>query len=263
LRIENHTSGTDEGASTDLAYLDRAIAEDPTDYRLLVARGEIHARFRRWHEAGLHFARAANLHPSDITNWWRSAALAVAVGDEDRRRRTFRELMDHFGDTRVGNEVGKVAKICLLKPATAAEGEKAIRILKELFPTGAAWGVLGHWFSALALADQRGGDPARGLEQLAQARSTPGFAGDRALRTFASLVEALCHDALGQAEPARSALRNAETLMRANLWEHSLPLPADSVWLDWLLADILYREAEARIVYRPIFPEDPFVPAAR
>jgi serine/threonine protein kinase/WD40 repeat protein len=261
LRLENPASGTQEEPFTDLAYLDRAIADDPTDYRLLVARGEIHARFRRWHEAGLHFERAATLRPSDITNWWRSAALAVAVGDAERQRRIFRGLMVEFGDSRVGSEVGKVAKICLLKPATASEGKKAVRILEELIPTGAAWGVLGHWLCALALADQREGDPARGLERLEQARRTPGFSGDGALRAYASLVEALCHNSLGRAEPARKALQNARSLLRANLWEHALPLPANGVWLDWLLADILYREAEARIVYDPIFPADPFVPA--
>jgi hypothetical protein len=113
----------------------------------------------------------------------------------------------------------------------------------------------------VALSDLRTGNLARGLDQLAHARRTPGFGRDPRFQAFAFVVEALCPDGLGRPEPALEALHNAELLLRQRLWERSLPLPADADWQHWLIVEILYREAEARIVHGPIFPVDPFVPS--
>ena len=38
------------------------------------------------------------------------------------------------------------------------------------------------------------------------------------------------------------------------------PIHLTDAWYDWLICKILFREAEAAILYDPIFPADPFAP---
>jgi hypothetical protein len=243
----------------DLEYLDRAIAEDPADYRLLLKRGEILARNRRWPEAARDYERAAPLAPPDIMNSLRCVALALTVGDEDQYRRVYRGMLERFGDTQATFEIGKVCKIALMKRATASEADRTTRIMEDLISSGQAQGLSAWFLGSLALADERAGDPARGLERLDRLRKMLGSGGSPAIEAWAAIVRALCHERLGRRGPALEALREAESLLRTNLWEHALPL--DTEWHDWLLDQVLFREAEARIIKDPIFPDDPFAPA--
>jgi serine/threonine protein kinase/WD40 repeat protein len=260
LKNQAHARGIQGTLPAVLRYLDRAIAAEPTDYRLLVVRGDAHARLRHWHEAAHDYERATTLAPAEIMNWYRSAALALAASDDNRWYLIYRTMMDRFGESRAVDVVGKIARICLIRPATAAGGKGTYRAIADLLSTAGAANYRGHWLCNLALADHRAGDHAHALELLGQTRKTPTFAAEPSLQALVSVVEALCQDGLGRREPALNALHVAEALLRANLWQHALPLAA--TWHDSLLAEVLYREAEARIVYDPICPADPFVPSS-
>jgi serine/threonine protein kinase/WD40 repeat protein len=254
------TRGIREDPAAALRSLDGAIALDPADYRLRRARGELLARYRRWDEAARDFELAATRAPEDVMNWYRSAAVALMVGDADRYRGIYREIMARFGETRAVDVVGKVLKIPLMKKATAAEGEAPGRVVEDLIARGKAGGFVPWFVYTLALADYRAGDHARALGRLDPVGPLRGYTGTGPQQAFASVVAALAHAGLGHREVALDALHRADSLLRANLRDHPVPLGTD--WLDWVLDEVLYREARARIVYDPIFPPDPFAPRA-
>jgi tetratricopeptide (TPR) repeat protein len=257
-KIQILTGGTQGQRPPTLDELDRAIAVDPDDPGLWRMRGDLHARHARWNEALDDLERVAHLEPSDVMSWYRPAGIALMIGDDDRYRRLYRPLMDRFGGSDEVAVVGKVLKLPMLKPATAAEGKRAARVVEDLIARNQAANFLPWFLCSLALADHRAGENQRALERLDQASKTSIYASWPSLHAFAVSVAALAHDRLGQRKQALNDLSSAKALLRANLWDRRPPLADD--WLDWVFDQVLYHEAEARLVYDPIFPADPFAP---
>jgi serine/threonine-protein kinase len=232
-------------------------SRETNDDHLLRACGEIHAHDRRWYEAARDFERVAHLAPSNLMNWYRAAAAVRITGDEERYRRVFREMMDHFGATQKVFEVDKVFKLALLTATTAPEGSPPGRVVEGLLSRNSGAGLDAWFWCSLALADHRAGEPARALKRLDLASAARGYSRLTKFQVLAWVIRALAHDGLGQRKQARHALDQAESLLRTHLWQNAL-LPGDD-WIDWTFAASLYREAEARIIHSPIFPRDPFV----
>ena len=73
--------------------------------------------------------------------------------------------------------------------------------------------------------------------------------------------EAACLLDVGRAEDARAALAEARTILEPCFPTTGAASPLDSDWLDIIISQILYNQAEGRIL-DAAFPADPFVPPA-
>jgi hypothetical protein len=87
------------------------------------------------------------------------------------------------------------------------------------------------------------------------------------VRTLARLFLAMAHQPLGQVAEARrelDAVRKGPDVLRHDRWFGVPELASGELmsygWTELLIATIVLREAEALIVYDPIFPADPFAP---
>ena len=112
----------------------------------------------------------------------------------------------------------------------------------------------------MGINDYREGRYAGAIRQLTAAARP---ASHRYARALAQLFLAMAHQRLGHEAEARRALDAARTFVdslgRSDFTRES---PRGEVmryaWTEWVIATIVRHEAEALIVYDPIFPADPF-----
>jgi tetratricopeptide (TPR) repeat protein len=243
-------------AALALAYLDR-LAEswrDQPGVRLLHAAAL--SRLGRWDEAGVDLARLIELDPSDHYPWYQSAPLYLQRGDEPGYRRHCRRMLEQFGATADPVVAERTSKACLLAPLPESDREAARRLAERAVAMARAQGhsVLPWARLAQALADYRGGnfENASTLADEGLAQGSGGW--NRELP--AHLVRAMADFRLGRIEEARAALTRVSELFRTQLPKlDSRDLVSN--WHDWLICDILYREARA-LILNADFPADPF-----
>jgi hypothetical protein len=65
---------------------------------------------------------------------------------------------------------------------------------------------------------------------------------------------------LGRRDEARTALEEASNIYRAKV-PRAIALDPGVLWIDLLLCEILHSEAEALVLFDPIFPANPFAPS--
>jgi hypothetical protein len=100
------------------------------------------------------------------------------------------------------------------------------------------------------LAEYRAGKPLQSMDWLSARRS----AGVH-LAIPANLVFAMAEQRAGRADQARRLLADAAAALRSG--GVGLFGRGES-WHDWMACDLLRREAEAKILYDPVFPANPF-----
>src|SRR5262249_38512506 len=101
---------------------------------------------------------------------------------------------------------------------------------------------------ARALTEYRAGRPAGAAEWLK--RYAPREE-DMSCGIQAFAVLAMAHHRLGNADEARAALTAAAAVRAARMPDPANGRPFDADWHDWLMAEALYREAEALLPRGP------------
>jgi tetratricopeptide (TPR) repeat protein len=214
------------------------------DWEQLLARGAEQARARQWPQAAAAFAAALRIHPDDHWHWFRAATLLAWTKDQSAYRRHCAEMLQRFGETTHPNIAERTAKACLLIEG-AADMKTVVRLADQAV---AATDHPDHLYFLLArgLAHYRAGEFDKALEQASKAISgNPKVIG---LDTPAHLVVAMSHHQLGQAAEASKALGQAREIMGQD-WFPKLESGelADAWWHDWLICQILHREAAGLI----------------
>jgi hypothetical protein len=208
----------------------------PRHRNLLIARFHYFGRRGRWKEAAAAVARILELDPEDgwALNYRRN--LLLFIGDLEGYRRESRR-------TPVYRD-GKMA----------IEGTPEGRTTKTDHPTGPP---------SLADVDYREG---RYTEVIRRNEETLKLTSHPYTLTGAHLHLAMAHQRLGHPTEARreldAARKRLEGLGRAHGWRDSSEEREllDYGWTEWVIATLVLHEAEALIVYDPIFPADPFAP---
>jgi tetratricopeptide (TPR) repeat protein len=242
-------------AADDVARAITLAPLDPVVYRMGAA---IYARLERWDQAAETFAELLEREPADHWDWYLAAALWSRTGDQDRYQRFCRGMLDRFHQTDDPEIAERTAKVCLLLPQPGPQYEVA---------RGLAEGALGHgplWFQpyaalAKALADYRGERFADAVATLEQAEAATQGRGPVQFEAPARFVRAMALTRLGRRDEGRKAWEKASQLSRMSLTE-PVALDPTRYWVDPLISYVLCHEAEALILYDPIFPTDPFAP---
>ena len=185
------------------------------------------------------------MQPENLGLRYSQVLSLLAWGDWPGLRRASADLLDHFGASTNHLIANNVAWYCVLGPDAVADREAPVR-LAELAVNQAPEAEKPGLLNTLGAALYRAGrfeESIRRLEEGIQKQR-----GESAPQDWAFL--ALAHHQLGHRPEARRWLDRFRTY-RANQ-------NAGAFWNE-LEIRLLRREAEALILYDPIFPRDPFV----
>jgi hypothetical protein len=207
-------------------------------------RGDDRAMHQRWAEAAAGYGQLVRLHPDDLALRRRQILLLGAAGELDQLQRTRSDVLDRFGRTAIAGVANDVSWCCSLAPGMDDHLEVLVR-LAELGADGAAGRDKGRLLNTVAAALYRAGrfeDAIRRLDEGIQLKG-----GTSEPRDWVFL--AMAHHRLGRRDFAHRYLESLRNLQPSG--------EAGQFWTE-LEIRLLQREAEAVILYDPIFPADPF-----
>jgi tetratricopeptide (TPR) repeat protein len=219
----------------------QALGLKDSDPNLWADRARMHRNLGRWAEAAADHARLLDRHPEDHFLWYQAAALEAYRGDREGYQRVCRGLLERFGNTRSPYIAERAVKSCLLL-AGVIEDRKRMADLTRV--------ALAHqtdpWFLpwcrlAKTLEEYRAG---RWTDAAGWAEKS--LAGDPPVHVQASawFLSAMIQHRMGRTDDARAALARAQKIIAARI----PPLhQAEESWHDWLITQVLRREAEALI----------------
>jgi tetratricopeptide (TPR) repeat protein len=234
-----------------LAKLTAAIERSPDDTARRWSRGEWYARHRRWKEAAADLQPFLERQPlesrsvHDAWPWAFAAPILVAAGDREVYRRLCREMLKRFGDTQEPYTAERIAKACLLLPASGKDRDLACQLADRTVTLGKKSGEL--WFIfGKGLADYRRGNYRAAAEALDPLAS----GGSGVLHVNCRLILAMACYRQGDAKAARQHLTEAAKLLDQNVSDPGrFPVFPGSLRYqnDWLIALLLHREAQTLI----------------
>jgi hypothetical protein len=259
-------TGTYAIAAADPELFRRVAAIRPRDRRLYRARLDHLAERRDWLAAADVLARLDALGPFDHYFGHIEGIIRAFVNDVEGYRRVCQRMLARFGATSQPTIARRVLQTCLLlHDALPDLGTlKPLRDRMPHDPTESAY-EYSLWTEALWLIRSGQHDAAlntlRGVGQSWPAEILPQL----------PLMRAIAYQRTGQAAAAGRELaesrRRIEELAKPtprfeglafDPW-HEGKLPrGDGEWHDYLRILVLRREAEALILYDPVFPADPF-----
>jgi serine/threonine protein kinase/tetratricopeptide (TPR) repeat protein len=240
----------------------RVVQMRPHHLTVLIARCHYFGRRRRWKEADELLARVIELDPADEQARGYHRTLLLFTGDLEGYRRACREREDKLvaegEDPMDANFLGQYQSNRLRdagppRPNTGPQANYRVRLWSAIYA-------------------YRRGQFAGAARQLAE---IPGSTEHPYFLSLAHLFLAMAQEQLGHEAEARRELDTARKLVDRlgglygdgestdrNLMNYGESAEKNLMnygWTEWVIATIVRREAEAMIVYDPIFPADPFV----
>ncbi|HEX5102568.1 MAG TPA: hypothetical protein VFV87_02075, partial [Pirellulaceae bacterium] len=230
-----------DGYSQGIAEFEEANRLSPDKSYFAYRLGNAYARWGRWREAAPLLRRASDTWPTDRWNAYHHAILSAYVGDMESYRLACRRLLD--ADKPDGADLGpyNAAIACLLAPDGIGQSDR----IRELAIEEQAERLNDRRkANARALAQLRAGQWRSAIDELGTVPTEPNGARNH-LTSLAIL--AMAQQGSGDLPAAKQSLATAKSL-RAATWPYpEQGRPFGEFWQNWLLAEILLREAEGLI----------------
>ncbi len=226
------------------AYAEAARAR-PRNPSVRDALAGLHVRLGRLGRAEAELAEASRWIPDDAHLPRRRVLLLLESGDRAGWRDACAALLARFGGTIDPMPASEVARAWALAPGPAGDPAAALRLAEVGTGLIGTPGAMADTVTTLGAALYRAGRPAEAIGRLEEAIRARGGAGSP--RDWALLT--LAHGRLGHRAEARRWLDR--------LREHQPSTDPVQFW-DELEIRVLRSEAEAVILYDPVFPDDPF-----
>jgi tetratricopeptide (TPR) repeat protein len=228
-----------------ITELSQALDLQPYDPQLLAERGILYARLGQWKEASADYTKLAELRPTERINWLRAAPLPILAGDLERYREHCQKMLHQFGagDAVSDGREAMIVKACLLVPGMVDDSRLPIETLVEALDDGLVPSARSKWtFTVLALAAYRSAEANKTVHWIRKSQQSQGYAEEPRVQVLALLLLAMAQHQLGQSEEASQALAEASALIAEHLPKLAIGELGGS-WHDWLIAEILRREA--------------------
>jgi WD40 repeat protein len=249
VRFWETATGKDQ-KSSDLALLAR-LNDVPARLRWHRREAAASEAIQQWFAAAFHLRQLLLAHegdapqgePNDHGVWHRAVVLHAHLGNKEGYGRLCRAMLQRFGDTADPAIAERSAKACLLLADVNVEPQKVVQ-LADLAVTKQPEHPSMAWFClAKGLTAYRLGRPAEAGEWLQKSLAKKPAPYAEAMARF---VLTMTHQQRGQADEAKL------TLVRAQQITSELPPleKAGASWPDWMINDLLRREAETIIAAR-------------
>jgi serine/threonine-protein kinase len=233
----------------------RVVVLRPRDHESWLAHGNVLARRADWKGAAADFARAISLKPEKHPLWYQQTMLLLACGDEQGYRRHCRDMLARFGATQDPVIAERTAKSCLLLPCGTEQLHETSSLAETALAKGPDHEFYPFFELVKGLVEYREGSFAAAERRLGKlvADDNP----DWNLAPPAYFILAMAQHRLGQSAKAGESLTRATKIMDEQVPD--LAHAGDS-WHAWLMNRVFRSEAEALILYDPLFPADPLAP---
>lgn len=213
------------------------------------ALAEAYAAAGQWQRAGQALRSAVAVNGHECFAWLRTTPLLVLAGDEAAYREFCRDMLRQFRGARNVAVADRVCKACLLLPGMVDLSDLPVERLRAATNEPSQAGVR-PWFQATcALVSYREGNAQEAIRRAELVTNL----NDQPL-ALALVVRSMAEHRLGQVEQAHRTLSEASALIPAALatlgsdaYRGPLPVPAEIISHDWLIPEILRREASALI----------------
>ncbi len=228
-----------------------SIQREQPDVDALRRRGLLLATHCRWKEAAADTARLIELEPNDHTLYHALAPLLVQSGDLSGYRLHCAQELARFAGTSDPNTADRMAKNCLILPDSGVDLNAISAWADTAVTAGKGISAGLPWFQfCKGLAEYRQGHFASAVDWTQKALS-------RAVDIPELDVEAYMVLAMAQYRSDNAGEANAAFAKGVEIAERKLP-KLDSggylgdLWTDWIIAQVLMREAQALL--RPPAP---------
>ncbi len=228
----------------ELDRLTREIEANPRNASKFSARAEYQARLGRWKKAAADYQSSAKLIPQERYGWAKAATCFLMAGDAAAYREHCRAMAAQFKGTGDPLVADSVCKTCLLLLDTVPIADLPIQTIRNATPKTPP--TLKKWFlGCCGLIAYR-----QGLFEEAVDWSKKNTEPTEEWGALALVVRAMAERQLGQRDEANKTLAQAEALIPMELrtlgtegYTGLMPASAKNTQSDWLLAEILRREA--------------------
>jgi tetratricopeptide (TPR) repeat protein len=237
LRQQGKFSETEAVFSSLLNSTNQSPARLAAIYR---ARGFSRARHGQFESAADDLATALRYHPENHWNWYQLAPLMAKASDLPSFENLRRQMLIRFTHTNTVGIAERTAKACLLLPVSGEELTAARQCAEKATALATNSPLAAYYYLVGGLAKFRSGEFSAALDLLDLALAKPGVI-ERDVQALS--VKAMSLRALGRAAEASTTFEDA-----MSLWNEKLKTPAKGDYglgfHDWLIADILLREAQ-------------------
>lgn len=226
---------------TSLEMLTAGLQRMPGNRSLLFARSNLHAQAGRWEDAARDRGEALATDPGLLDNWLRQAPLLMLARNRPGYDRHRSEVLSRFHQVSDPAEANRVARACLLAPASREEARFISLLIERALKAGPSHPQFGSILATAALADFRSERWTQAAERISAALETPSAAVSTELRELCYLMLAMSRDHLKQNDAAQKAWIQARSLA-AGVGKRV----QSSEWWDAAITLVLRREAETR-----------------
>ncbi len=226
------------------AYAEAAHAR-PLNTSVWYAWARLHVERGHFDRAAATLAEAVRLMPEDSQLRVRFGLALLSAGDRAGWRRSNVALLDRFGGTSNARIADPVAWACVLGPEGTADPEVPIRLAEAAVRGATETTIKADCLTTLGAALNRAGRFDAAIRRLEEGIGLRGEVGVPLEWAFL----AMAHQRVGHRD---EAIRLLERLR-----EHQPSADPVEFWKE-LEIRLLRSEAEAVILYDPVFPADPF-----
>jgi Flp pilus assembly protein TadD len=229
-----------------IAHFTKALTLEPNESELLLGRGRLYIRLGRWKQAAADYSRLVELEPSDELTWLHAAPLLVLADDLKSYREHCEKMLARFGQSNEAHVAEKTSKACMLLPRTITTCGPPLRTLQNALENGSApkW-LAKHGYATLALAAHRAGNADETTRHIRKAQQSHEYARTSTVKAIVLCLLAMSQQRLAEPEKASQTLARPSAMI-----DQRLQKLADGdlgMWHDWLIAEILRREAASSI----------------
>jgi tetratricopeptide (TPR) repeat protein len=230
--------------------LKETSTSQPQPFGIFYQRSIFFARCHRWQEAVADLRKVLELEPLNDDAAFQLTVLLLEMGDKENYRAQCQKMVTTFRDANDPGALGGTAEACLLVPDTPTGCLAAGQLADQAFRLGQNGYRASDLRFIKGLAEYRAGQFASAIDWVSKSIGQPPMVRGPRPDAAAFLVMAMAQHQLKRQGEARAALAKGADIINTKLLKRE-NATLDENWADWLIADILLREARMLIESPP------------
>jgi tetratricopeptide (TPR) repeat protein len=213
----------------------------------------------RWEQSLPYFSRFAELGRGVGYQWQGVAAVPLYLNDTEAYRRFCQNMLVLFGRSQDPEITGDLLSWGLLMGDSGVGPQVFLPLADRCLTVNEKQWAYGLMAQAKGIADYRAGQFEQAIAWLRKA--APLLRSDRNQeRLVNDFFLGMAYQRMNRTEDAKAAYQRGLELMEQLFGGLDQYQPGRGEWYAWPRCQVIRREAEALIVFDPIFPADPFAP---